>query len=546
MMPYLIEPYNAYQKPPKKKHWMEIAEEEALMARIIAEQLALQEAKSAQMTVNDSVLNGPSCDTLATPAIGAAGGGIPPYAYFHPEQGGIGFTASPKTGPAYLVVQFTNTTPTQFGEVNTYNWSFGDGQTSTFQHPTHIFSNTQSYDIKLGVTSSLGELTQSIYVAYISASIPVLSASLSPNVTKSVAPFTASFTNNTFYNGGLGIVHYTMSWGDGTATTGSTNDIVDVTTTMRHIYQTGSFTSMLSATESIFNFKSEYTFGGISASIPTLTASFTMTTSSLIGPVTAAFAAVIGYNGEGTLTGSWNMGDGVILGYPAYTGFNYYYTNTGSYTASFGVTESRYNITSSVYTASFSSSKPSVSNYMTLVTSSAVGPVTGTFQVSHSYNGSGTVQGYLYWGDGGFMLYNNPAMASQSYKHGYSNTGSYTASFALTESYYNITTSLITASFSASKPVITASLTSSIFGITVTGFTSSFTGSHQYDSIGSVVGTFVFGNGTTGDYGSNRFPKKTYLTGSGGSGSIYTASLSVTESIYNLSSSVMVYISQSL
>jgi hypothetical protein len=37
MNPHLIEPYNPYNRQPRKKHWMEIAEEEALYVRIIAE-----------------------------------------------------------------------------------------------------------------------------------------------------------------------------------------------------------------------------------------------------------------------------------------------------------------------------------------------------------------------------------------------------------------------------------------------------------------------------------------------------------------------------
>ena len=51
MMPYLIEPYNAWDKTPKKKkHLCQVIEEEALMARIIAEQ------QSAQQQIRQSVL----------------------------------------------------------------------------------------------------------------------------------------------------------------------------------------------------------------------------------------------------------------------------------------------------------------------------------------------------------------------------------------------------------------------------------------------------------------------------------------------------------
>jgi len=45
---YLVEPYNAYAVKGKKKHLHQILEEEALMARIVAEQQALHEAAVKQ------------------------------------------------------------------------------------------------------------------------------------------------------------------------------------------------------------------------------------------------------------------------------------------------------------------------------------------------------------------------------------------------------------------------------------------------------------------------------------------------------------------
>ena len=41
---YLVEPYNAYAPKGRKKHWHEVIEEQALMARILAEQQAQQQA----------------------------------------------------------------------------------------------------------------------------------------------------------------------------------------------------------------------------------------------------------------------------------------------------------------------------------------------------------------------------------------------------------------------------------------------------------------------------------------------------------------------
>ncbi len=71
MNPFLIEPYQAYQNPPKKKHWMEIAEEEALFHRMMTEANKVQ--PSSQQTV-------------ATSPADSGAGGTPPYSYFHPTN----------------------------------------------------------------------------------------------------------------------------------------------------------------------------------------------------------------------------------------------------------------------------------------------------------------------------------------------------------------------------------------------------------------------------------------------------------------------------
>jgi PKD repeat protein len=37
--------------------------------------------------------------------------------------------------------------------INTWMWSFGDGLTSTIQHPTHIYTQTGLFSVSLFVTS---------------------------------------------------------------------------------------------------------------------------------------------------------------------------------------------------------------------------------------------------------------------------------------------------------------------------------------------------------------------------------------------------------
>lgn len=54
----------------------------------------------------------------------------------------FGYTASK------LVVQFTDQSTDQGGSITSYNWDFGDGQTSTAQNPSHTYANASTYTVK--------------------------------------------------------------------------------------------------------------------------------------------------------------------------------------------------------------------------------------------------------------------------------------------------------------------------------------------------------------------------------------------------------------
>ena len=56
------------------------------------------------------------------------------------------FSASPTTGTAALNVAFTDTSS---GSVTAWNWSFGDGTTSTTKNPSHTYSASGTYSVSL-------------------------------------------------------------------------------------------------------------------------------------------------------------------------------------------------------------------------------------------------------------------------------------------------------------------------------------------------------------------------------------------------------------
>ena len=69
------------------------------------------------------------------------------------------FTSNVTNGSAPLTVQFNDTST---GNPTSWNWNFGDGQTSTVQNPTHTYSEVGNYNVTLNVTNSAGSnsLTQ--------------------------------------------------------------------------------------------------------------------------------------------------------------------------------------------------------------------------------------------------------------------------------------------------------------------------------------------------------------------------------------------------
>lgn len=63
------------------------------------------------------------------------------------------FTADPTSGPAPLIVQFTDTS---LHNPASWSWDFGDGTTSTTQHPVHTYTVPGYYTVNLTATNDAG------------------------------------------------------------------------------------------------------------------------------------------------------------------------------------------------------------------------------------------------------------------------------------------------------------------------------------------------------------------------------------------------------
>ena len=68
------------------------------------------------------------------------------------------FTFSPTENPeAGEYIQFENTTP----EASSYNWDFGDGNSSDQENPKHLFLQAGSFEVKLTATNDAGDQSKS-------------------------------------------------------------------------------------------------------------------------------------------------------------------------------------------------------------------------------------------------------------------------------------------------------------------------------------------------------------------------------------------------
>ena len=101
------------------------------------------------------------------------------------------FTSDLTSGYRPLSISFTDKST---GTPETWEWDFGDGNTSTGQNPVHVYSNIGDYTVTLKVTNEMGSnsIQKSNYVKVLS-SFP--SANFNSNITYGNPPLTVQFSD---------------------------------------------------------------------------------------------------------------------------------------------------------------------------------------------------------------------------------------------------------------------------------------------------------------------------------------------------------------
>lgn len=121
------------------------------------------------------------------------------------------FTASQTSGCPPLNVQFTNNSTGSSG--TSYLWNFGDGQTSTLENPSHVYTQNGAYNVSLTITSTGGCSDTEVQNNFINVNYSTANYT-PPSVINACAPFSASFAMNN-----PSASDYLWDFGDGTTST---------------------------------------------------------------------------------------------------------------------------------------------------------------------------------------------------------------------------------------------------------------------------------------------------------------------------------------
>ncbi|HET8829749.1 MAG TPA: PKD domain-containing protein, partial [Pelobium sp.] len=121
------------------------------------------------------------------------------------------FTATKTFGCGPLTTTFNDSST----GASQWDWDFGDGNTSTAQNPTHIYSSPGTYNVKLIITASNGCTSTKTRSNYIQVIGP--DTKFSANTTSGNKPLTVNFSNET--TASSPIVGWLWNFGDGNTST---------------------------------------------------------------------------------------------------------------------------------------------------------------------------------------------------------------------------------------------------------------------------------------------------------------------------------------
>jgi PKD repeat protein len=273
------------------------------------------------------------------------------------------FSGSPTSGTEPLTVNFTDLST---GSISTWDWTFGDGGTSTAQNPSYTYTSAGTYSVTLTVTGPGGTdaLTRTNYITVDPCTNPTADFVGSP--TSGDYPLTVNFTNQS-----SGATSYSWTFGDGGTSTAA-NPSYTYTAA-------GTYTVTLTATNACGSDQLVRT-NYITVTTPPCdppVADFSGSPTSGTYPLTVNFTDL---STNSPTSWSWAFGDGgtSTAQNPSYT-----YTAAGTYTVEMTATNAC-GFDNVVKTGYITVTAPSVETAMAEQDISILGTFTNTFSETHA------------------------------------------------------------------------------------------------------------------------------------------------------------------
>jgi PKD repeat protein len=237
-------------------------------------------------------------------------------------------TASPTSGIAPLLVQFTGMGNDPDGTIASYAWTFGDGGTSTQQNPSRTYQMAGSYTARLTVTDNQGATGSATVQITVAAPNQPPTATATASPTSGTAPLAVQFTGMGNDPDGT-IASYAWTFGDGGTSTQQNPS--------RTYQMAGSYTARLTVTDNQGATGSATVTIAVAANQPP-TATATASPTSGQAPLLVSFTGM-GNDPDGTIVSySWTFGDG---GTSTQQNPSHTYQMAGSYNAILTVTDNK-------------------------------------------------------------------------------------------------------------------------------------------------------------------------------------------------------------
>ncbi len=269
-----------------------------------------------------------------------------------------GFVPDKTSGNIPLTVQFNNQST---GQITSFSWDFGDGQTSVDKNPTHVFTTAGDFTVKLTAIGPGGQhVAQTKITAIKPPDAPV--AAFTQSTASGDAPLTVQFTNQSSGN----ITGYSWDFGDSSPLSTDKNP--------SHIYSAiGTFAVKLKVSGPGGTSEAQSTVTSTKPIAPPV-AAFTVAPNSGTAPLTVQFTNQS--TGE-SLTYSWDFGDSTSASTDANP--SHTYAIPGAYPAKLTVTNAAGSNTSAPQTITVNAAPVAPVASFTMDTNTGTAPLTVTF-----------------------------------------------------------------------------------------------------------------------------------------------------------------------